>query len=386
MWSAPGFACYHGAGMRYRIRSSDSRRVVLGFSMPERPLVILLLAVVSLVCLLLGLAYAVSSENPGDPLRALSFTGFGLFCFSAIFLFSNAYATDFPSRLVFENDLGRLDLFDRKGALIGSVPYDGIAELSICRTVDERVARHSLGIDLVRGGRWELYTSQDRRKVEAFRDSILAAVKLAARAGRDAAAAEASAADRLALDRAQPGVLRFAWRRRTHPFSLAVSLVVLLSFLAAVVGTRPFASGPGAYAVAVAFGAFFLLAALVGILRTIGERMEVRMGRGSLDFSRRSALTRARSFTLTLSQVASVDFSMSLSRIGTRIIFLQLSDVERFVGYRQGTFSPAEVPGLITFLRGLPRIDVSALPPPDRLALAELIREAVQGEMHGSHL
>jgi len=37
------------------------------------------------------------------------------------------------------------------------------------------------------------------------------------------------------------------------------------------------------------------------------------------------------------------------------------------------------VPGLITFLRGLPRIDVSALQPAERLALAELIREAVQG-------
>jgi hypothetical protein len=172
---------------------------------------------------------------------------------------------------------------------------------------------------------------------------------------------------------------------KAHPFSLVVSLVVLLSFLAAIVGTRPFATGPGAYAVAVAFGAFFLLAALAGIFRTIGERMEVRIRRGSLDFSRRSALTRPRSFALTLSQVASVDFSMSFSRIGTRIVFLRPDEVERFVRCRQGTFSPAEVPGLISFLRGLPRIDVSGLPPADRLALAELIREAVQGDAPGSY-
>jgi hypothetical protein len=371
--------------MRYRIRSSDSHRVVLTFSMPERPLVILLLAAVSLVCLLLGLAYAVSPENPGDPLRALSFSGIGLFCLSAIFLFSTAYVTAFPSRLVFENDLARLELFDRKGASIDSIPYDGIAGFSVCRSVDDRVARHSFGFDMVRGGRWELYASQDRRKVKAFGDSMTSTVKLGARAAGNAAVARLSTAGRLALDRAKPGELRFAWRRKAHPFSLVVSLVVLLSFLAAIVGTRPFATGPGAYAVAVAFGAFFLLAALAGIFRTIGERMEVRIRRGSLDFSRRSALTRPRSFALTLSQVASVDFSMSFSRIGTRIVFLRPDEVERFVRCRQGTFSPAEVPGLISFLRGLPRIDVSGLPPADRLALAELIREAVQGDAPGSY-
>lgn len=91
------------------------------------------------------------------------------------------------------------------------------------------------------------------------------------------------------------------------------------------------ATGPTAYIVAVAFGGFFFIAALVGILWTMGER--------------------------------------------TRM--------ERFVRYRQGTFSPIETPGLISFLRGLPRIDVSALPPADRLALAVLIRDAVRGAAVG---
>ena len=365
--------------MRYRIRTSDTRRVVLRLSMPERPLVVLFLVLVSFVCMLLGLTFAFSGENPGDPLRALSFTGFGLFCLSAIFLFSSAYVPAFPSRIEFDNDLGQLELFDRAGKPTGAVPYRGIAGFSICRAVDDRVARHSLGIDLVRGGRWELYASQNRKKVKAFRDSVTMAVKLGAYAGA-ATSVEALPADRLALERTQPGVLRFAWRRKSHPLSLTVSLVVLVSFVAAILGTRPFATGPAAYAVAAAFGGFFLLAALVGILRTIGERMEVRIGRGSLDVSRRSAFTRPRSFTLTFPQIAAVDFSMSFSRIGTRIVFLQPSEVERFVRYRQGTFSPEETPGLISFLWGLHRIDVSALPPADRLALAELFREAVQGE------
>lgn len=364
--------------MRYRIRSTDGHRVVLGFSMPERPVIILFLSLAALVCLVIGLAYALAPENTGDSLRALSFTGFGLFCLSAIFLVSGAYSRAFPSRLVFDNERGILELFGREEKSIGTVPYDGIGGFSVCRTVEDRVARHSLGIDLVRGGRWELYASQRRVGVEAFREALAAAVKLTVQPS--APVQVASAEERLPLEREGPDVLRVTWKRTSHPLSLIVSLVVLLSFVAALVGTKPFATGPGAYAAAVAFGGFFLLAALASLARTIGERMQVRIGRGSLEYERRAALSRRKCFKLALSQVAAVDFSMSFSRIGTRIVMLQPQEVEPFGRYRQGTFSPGEIPGLVTFLRGLARIDVSALELEQRLALAELIREKVLGD------
>lgn len=360
--------------MRYRIRSSDDRRLVLGFSMPERPVIIVFLALASLVCLLVGLAYALAPEKPDDSLRALAFTGFGLFCLSAIFLFANAYQRAFPSRLVFDNDTARLELLGPKGKPLGSMPYDGISGFTVRRSVDDRVSRHSLGIDLARGGRWELYTSQQKPRVEAFQQVIIAAVRLKS---AEHAAPTSAPADHLNVDRSEAGVLRVSWKRAAHPFQLIIALVILLSFVAALVGTRPFATGPGAYIAAVAFGAFFLLAAAVSILRTIGERMEVRVGKGVLEYRHRSALTRQKGFTRSLSQVASVDFSMTFTRIGTRIVVLQPQEVDQFVRYRQGTFGPAEVPGLVGFLRGLASIDVSTLELDQRLALAELIRESV---------
>jgi hypothetical protein len=365
------------APMRYRLRSSDSRQVVLAFSMPERPLIISFLAIVCLVCLLIGLAYAISPEKPGDSLRALSFTGFGMFCLSAIVLFSGAYQRAFPFRLVFDNERAQLELFNRKGAPIGTVPYDGISGFTVCRTVDDRVSRCSLGIDFARGGRWELYASQRRGPVDAFQQALAAAVKVKTQPG---AAAQTSPADQLSVDRPEAGVLRVAWRRTSHPFSLAVSLVILISFACTLAGVRPFGEGAGAWIAAAAFGAFFLLAAAVSILRTIGERMEVRLGRGTLEYRHRSALTRPKGFTRTLSQVAAVDYSMTFSRVGTRIVALQPQEVEQFVRYRQGTFAPTEVPGMVSFLRSLARIDVSALELEQRLALAELIREAVTGD------
>jgi len=140
------------------------------------------------------------------------------------------------------------------------------------------------------------------------------------------------------------------------------------------------AAGPGGYGVAVGFAVLFLIIAAVSLLRTIGEHMEVRLGRGILEYRRHSALTRPKGITRALSQVAAVDFSLSFSRAAMGIVILQPQEVEQFVRYRRGTFGPGEVPGLVGFLRGLPRIDVSALDLDQRLALAELIREAVSGE------
>ena len=362
--------------MRYRIRSSDGRRLVLAFSMPERPLLILFLAIVCLVCLVVGLAYAVSPERPGDSLRALSFIAFGLFCFSAIFLFANAYTRAFPSEMVFDNEKSQLDLRDRRGMPVGEVPYAGISGFSVCRAVDNRVVRHSLGMELARGGRWELFSSQRKDRVEAF----YRAVKEAVRLGPTGAGAGQAPVDSLAVDRSEDGVLRVAWKRSAHAARLILSLAVLVSFVTALVGIRPFTAGPGAYLVAVIFGAAFLATALVSIARTIGERMEVRLGRGALEYRHRSALARPRGFHRPLSQVAAVDLSMSFSRIATRIVVLRPQEVEQFVRYRQGLFGPAEVPGLAGFLRDLARIDVSTLELRQRLALAELIRQTVSGQ------
>jgi len=375
--------------MRYRIRTSDEHRLVLVFSMPERPVVTVILALVCLVCLVIGLAYALSPESPEDSLRALSFTAFGLFCLSAMFLFANAYSRAFPLQMVFDNEARQLQLRGRGGSRIGSIPYAGISGFSVLRAVDARVVRHSLGIELARGGRWELYASPQRGPVEAFQKAVSAAVRLKA-AGTGAGTGTTPAPSDILVagsgprgprvDRAEDGTLRVAWRRTAHPLQLVLSLVVLLSFAGALAGTRPFAQGLGAYVVAVIFGAFFLVAAMVSILRTVGERLEVRLGRGAVEYRHRSALTRPRDFTRPFSQVAAVDFSMSFSRIATGIVVLQPQEVAQFVRYRQGTFALSEVPGFAAFLRGLGRIDVSALELQQRLALAELIRESVSTE------
>jgi len=281
--------------MRYRIRSSSADKVVLRLSMPERPLIIIFLILVGAVCLLSGLVYALSGTNPGDPLRALGFIGFGLFSFSALLLLSRGY--DFPRQLFFMNDSGWLEAVNREGKNMGTIPYRGIGGFTVLRAA----ARTS----------------------------------------------EPPATVRLGVDRSDPGTLRFGWKRKSHPGSLALALVVLFSFLAALVGTRPFAAGPGAWLAAVAFGAFFLVTAVVKVVQTAGERMELTVRGGSRELRR------------------------------TR---LQPPDVEQFVRYRQGTFGPAEAPGMISFLRKLPAMDVSAIPWAERLALAELIRREVQGD------
>ena len=67
-----------------------------------------------------GLAFAIPGEN-ADPLRALFFLGFGLFCFCAIFHVSTGIA--FPKRLVFDDASGWL-LAEVKGSRMEkAIPY-----------------------------------------------------------------------------------------------------------------------------------------------------------------------------------------------------------------------------------------------------------------------
>jgi hypothetical protein len=357
--------------MRYKLAAPDPDKATLVLSMPERVFIAAFLSVAAAVCLLLGLAFAVSGDGPDDRLQALCFLGFGLFCFSATFLFLTQLRP--PRRIVMDNGAGQLVIGDGQPA--GAVPYAGIRGISVCPSVIQRIAGHSVGVDLARGGRIELYVTRSRDRAYAFRDAVAGRVRLtsavAGASTRDAPAAQGAPSPR-------PGVFTFGWARKTRPASLAISIVVLLSFAAGLAGSRPFASGPGAWIAALAFGAFFLIAAAVGILRTLGERMSIHMDDRSLQFHRRSPLSRGSSFSLPLAQIAMVDFSMLLSRVATRITFLKADEVEKFGSYRQGTFPPAETVGMIGFLRGLPHIDVSALPPSRRFFLAETIRERLQ--------
>jgi hypothetical protein len=356
--------------MKYRLHRENPSRIVLAFSMPERVVVIVLLSLIALVGVIGGLAFAPFSEDPGDPFRALCFGGVGLFCLSAIVLV--ATSRTHPSRLVFDNGTGWLTVADPRGGPTAAIPYSGIAGFSVCRTVDDRMTRHSAGMDLARGGRWDLYQSTDECRAAAWRDALAAAVTL-----DSAVLQRPTPARELTPERPGPDRLFYSWKRRTKPAPLALALLVLVSFDAALVGVGPLGSGPVSFAVALGFGAAFLLAAVVSVLRSLGQRVSVEISRNAINVERTAALLRPLRFTLSLSQVARVDLSMGFSSTNTRIVLLRPEEVETYVRYRQGTFSPTETLGMAAFLRKLLRIDVTALPPVDRITLAEALREAV---------
>jgi hypothetical protein len=129
--------------------------------------------------------------------------------------------------------------------------------------------------------------------------------------------------------------------------------------------------------VALGFAALLVAAAAVSLLGAAGERHEVQLGAGSVSYRRSSTFRREKSFRVAISAVAAVDLSFSFARMETAISLLAPGEMDLFTRYRQGTFCPAEAAGILSFLRALRRIDVSALPPGERLGLAEILREAL---------
>jgi hypothetical protein len=356
--------------MRYRMSPSGADRTDLVFSMPEKPLLIVFLAVLAALCIILGLAYALSEDNPGEPAAAAGFLGFGLFCLCGIFFLSTAIP--YPARLVFDNARGWLSVRDRRGALQGAVPYDGLGGVSVLRSVSEGIARYSAGLDLQRGGRWELYASRREGKARAYRDGLAGKLRLTAPVLEPPGPAPGPRPERT-----PDGGERYRWRLRPRPLPLIVSLCAVFAFAGALAGMRAFSHGVVAYAVALAFAALLVVVTVGSLLRAAGERHEVTIGGGSVSYTRSSSFGRGKSFRVALSGVAAVDLSFSFARVETAVTLLSPQDVDLFARYRQGTFSPSETVGILRFLRGLHRIDVSALLPGERLGLAEAIRESL---------
>ena len=132
-----------------------------------------------------------------------------------------------------------------------------------------------------------------------YRDSLAAAVTLDATVQQRPTPGRELTPERLTGNR-----VRYSWTRKTRPVPLAISLLVLVSFDVALVGIRPYASGPAAYAVALGFGAAFLVAAVVSVLRTLGQRVSVEIDRSTISVESSAALARPARFTIPISQVA----------------------------------------------------------------------------------
>jgi hypothetical protein len=337
--------------------------------MPERVPIIIMLAAGGLVGLLGGLVVALSSQDASGQIRTLSFLGVGVFCLSALFLFAGSSV--FPRSLSFDNGTGWLTVPDRPG-VAAAIPYDGISGITVCRTIDDRIARFGAGIDLARGGRWELYTSTDQRRAERYAEQLRGLLDLKAPVRE-----RPQVTTGLTPQPSGADSVLYAWKRRTKPSALILSFLVIASFDAIIVGAWPRSSGPVGQVAAIVIGAAFLLGALLLVLRSLGQRVGVDIGRGTITVEQRSPLTRARVFSVPLSQIAQVDLTMRFSRAATRISLIRPDEVGTFLRYRQGTIPPRETLTLVPFLRGLADIDVSALPVPDRIVLAEALREAV---------
>jgi hypothetical protein len=353
--------------MRYRIVSSKDGRTILTLSMPERAIVVILLVIIGLFCLMVGVGYTIPDGGGMDPMRALFFIGFGLLCFCAIFFLSTG--TVLPKRLVFDDAEGWLLTEDRKGGREKAIPYGGIAGFSVAAARRDTMNLHSVGIDVGKGGRWELYTSRHAIAAEHFKEALLATVQLDSPTIGERAAPTGMTGTKL-----PGGKVRFEWKRRARPVSLVASLVTLLSFCGTFAAIRPLVSGTAAYVIALAFVTVLLAVVAAGAVRTAGERMRVEVDPKTVSWWKSSAFIREKARSMRIAEIASVDLSFSFARMESAVALLHADEIERFTRYRQGTFSPVEAFGILRFLRSLTRIDVSALALGDRVALAEAIR------------
>jgi hypothetical protein len=319
-----------------------------------------------------GAVLALSDADAQSASRAVGFICFGLFCIGALFFF--ARDGRFPDQMVFDNSSGLLSLLDRKKQVLGTVPYGGIRGFSVRRVFRDTTACHAAVMDLARGGRWELVAARREEKAQALQAALSERVRLSS-------PSLAASPVPPGLDEKQTpgGGASFSWRRTTRVLPLVASLVTVVSFCAALLAFRSSSGSVVSSIIVTAFAALFLAAAVLGVLRSLGERFEVSLSREGISWRRRGTFRAEKTSSLRWADLAAIDMSMSFARVETAISFVRPEQKDLFTRYLDGTISPTDIPAVALLLRARSRIDVSALPMSGRLYLVERIRRHAEG-------
>lgn len=360
--------------MNYKIvsRKEDTGRIILKRTRT-------LETVLSVICFLIGVFFLpmglVLFASPGYDMHYPFFwTGFGLLFIMGGIMVSTQIKI--PEFLIFDNGSGACIVKDTKkdDSNQAIIPYNEIEGFHVRSHVSERSQSHVVEMEKKDGAFWSLFSVQSREKAETFREDLAKGVNLGA-APYNAGQAGKPESIEVSHD---GGTTTLTWANR-YAFKSYLFLIVALSSMAMIIyGSKPYATGPVQYGIAVAVICLFSAIAVFSLINNIGRKHRIEITKEALTYKKTGGIIKTGEFSLPIGEIDAILFNSGLSTMETVIYVLKKDEKEFLQSIKRGTMDAGKLFAAIALMKNVGKIEVGDLSIAGKVALEELLQNTVR--------
>jgi hypothetical protein len=359
--------------MNYRIMSSREETGTITLKRTRT-----MEAVLSAICFIIGIVFLpiglILFLSPGYDLHYPFFwTGFGLLFLMGGIMVSTQIKI--PEYLVFDNSNGVCVIKETKkdDSEKAVIPYSEIEGFHVCSHVSQKSSYHVVEMEKKDGSFWSLYSVAGSEKAGAFRDQLAARVNLAASAKKSDQAQKPGHIDVTTTGETTV----FTWANK-YAFKSYLLLILALSSMGMIIyGSRPYATGPVQYAIAVAFIGFITIVAVFSLLNNIGRKQRIEITKDTFTYRKTGGIIKTGQFLLPIGEIDSILFNFSLSTMETVIYVLKKEEKEFLQDIKRGTFKKGDIFGAIALMKSIRKIEVGDLSIAGKVSLEGLLQKTV---------
>jgi len=334
--------------------------------------------VLGALCLIIGIFFfpvgLILFFSPGIDIHYPFFwTGFGLlFLMGGVMVITQL---KIPEYLQFDNSRGACVIKEtgKDDAERAVIPYDEIAGFHVRSHHGDRSTDSVVEMEKKDGSFWTLFSVKSKEKAEAFRADLAKRVNLAAAPNITGPPPKP---DHITVA-SERGATAFTWKNR-YAFKTYIFLITALSSMAmAIYGSRPFATGPVQYYLAVAFMVFITAFAVLSLLNNIGRRHRVEITKDTFTYRKLGGIVKTGQFAIPIREIDAILFNFSLSTGETAIYVLKKEEKEALLDIKRGTFQKSDIFKAIALMKSIRKIEVGDLSIAGKVALENLLQKTV---------
>ncbi|MBP7738619.1 MAG: hypothetical protein KA369_21775 [Spirochaetes bacterium] len=334
--------------------------------------------VLGALCLIIGIIFfpvgLILFFSPGIDIHYPIFcTGFGLlFLMGGVMVITQL---KIPEYLQFDNINGACVIKEtgKDDTERAVIPYDEIKGFQVHSHQGNRSTSRVVEMEKKDGSFWTLFSVQSEEKAEAFRADLAKRVNLAAApniAGPTLKPGHITVAS-------AGGATAFTWKNR-YAFRTYIFLITALSSMGMVIyGSKPFATGPVQYYIAVGVICFITAFAVLSLLNNIGRSHRVEITKDAFTYRKLGGIVKTGQFAIPIGEIDAILFNFSLSTGETAIYVLKKEEKEALLDIKRGTFQKSDIFKAISLMKSIRKIEVGDLSIAGKVALENLLQKTV---------
>ncbi len=359
--------------MNYKIISPKEETVVITLKRTRT-----LETVLSVICFIIGIVFLpvglLLFLSPGYDLHYPFFwTGFGLLFLMGGIMVSTQIKI--PEFLIFDNSNGACIIKEtkREDSEKAVIPYNEIEGFHVHSHVSERSASHVVEMEKKDGAFWSLFSVSSREKAEAFRGELAKKVNLDVHANNSGQLQKPGHIEVTAAG----GTTTFTWANR-YAFKSYMFLVMALSSMGMVIyGSKPYATGPVQYGIAVTVICLITAIAVFSLFNNIGRKHRIEITKDTFTYRKTGGIIKTGQFSIPIGEIDAILFNSGLSTMETWIYVLKKDEKEFLQSIKRGTLQKSDIFAAIALVKNTRKIEVGDLSIAGKVSLEGMLQKTV---------